>query len=170
MPKSDLRKPAQVTPTQTEIICIAMNAAGGFDVTTAGTLPTNASDQAIMALINSGKRDPLPPRSNPFDLKIEASTDIVYHLDTDGWFFTERQFRLKDGTENDTPSAGGGNREFGSLRWVDDNGTDRQKTIAIVDTWRRMEKFEYGLFLALQQDGMETIIEIDPVIENDERP
>ena len=167
----DLRDPAQVAPTFTKVICIAPDAAipGAYSVESAGTLPGNAHATAIMKQIERGERKPLPPRKNPFDLTIKAATKIVFHLDEANWFFTDAQMRLKDGSSNDTPNPGGGiNREFGSLGWVNDNGSDRQKTISIVDTWRRMETFEYGLFLIIKQGNMEVKIEVDPQIINED--
>lgn len=167
-----LRDAAQVAPSITEIICIVPDATipGAYNVERAGTLEGDASDAEIMNQIASDERQPLPPRDNPFDLTIKAATKVVFHLQEASWFFTDAQFRLKDGYTNDTHEPSGDvKREFGSLGWVSDSGSDRQKTISIIDTWRRKEIFEYGLFLSIMQGDMETKIEIDPQIINEGR-
>lgn len=168
---NDLRDAAQVKPSDTVIICIAPYAdiPGAYNVESAGTLPGNASDMDIMNKIASGQRKPLPPRSNPFDLTIKAATKIVFHLDEASWFFADAQFRLKDGFTNNTHEPNGDiKREFGSLSWVNESGNGRQKTISIIDTWRRKEIFEYGLYLSIKQGNMEVEIEIDPKIINED--
>ncbi len=167
---SDLRLPAQINPSVTQIIHVApdANTPGGFNVESGGELPGNASNQEIMLQIATGSRSPLPPRDNPFDLIIKAATKIVFHLDEPNWMFTERQMRLKDGSQNDTQNPDGGvDREFGGLGWVTDSNPNHKNTISIVDTWRRMETFEYGLFIKIAQGTMETTIEIDPKVKNE---
>ena len=168
-PDTGLRQPAQLPPTSTYIICIAAdkNNIGGYNVESAGSLKGNATDQDIIKQINSNERSQLPARKNPFDLSIKAATKIVFHLEEDTWIFTDTQFLLTKGSKNETPNSNPGKGphfEFGSLGWV--TGGAKEKTISLVDTHRRKQTFEYGLFLSIQQGTMETTIEIDPRITN----
>ena len=105
--------------------------------------------------------------SSPLDVRVTMPTRMVFHVHCGSWYFTEQRIRLKNGAPADV---------FSDLNWVGRGNKTFSLVNSCCDVKKPGEKVEhpYSLFVVVAQSlgrlAQATVIEIDPIIENDDSP
>lgn len=98
------------------------------------------------------------PNACPFDLKIDGSTRIIFHLHIENWSFEEARIKFKTRDTHD---------QFGDLTWLALDGQSQKPTsFSLVDRDTKKGTYQFGLFVRVEQDGYSTRVIIDPEMGN----
>lgn len=97
----------------------------------------------------------------PFDLKINMSTRIVFHMHIPHWSFEDARIKFK---------TSGSDSQFSDLDWLSLNGVSKKpNSFCIVDQDTDKVHYQFALFARVQQGQSWTRVIIDPEIMNDGR-
>ncbi len=119
--------------------------------------------KAVIAAIGSRWEVCAPPSTTkpeacPFDLHIDGSTRIIFHLHVENWSFEEARIKFKS---RDTDN------QFGDLNWLTLDGQSRKpKSFSLVDRDTKKGTYQFGLYVKVEQDGYSTRVIIDPEVGN----
>lgn len=119
--------------------------------------------KAVIAAIGSRWEVCAPPTTTkptacPFDLHIEGSTRIIFHMHVENWSFEDARIKFKT---RDT------HNQFGDLTWLTLDGQSRKpKSFSLVDRDTRKGAYQFGLYVKVEQDGYSTRVIIDPEVGN----